>query len=379
MSTEYQIWLSTPFGTRVAVLDMEAVTKATYSRTTNAVGALTIECERDAVPDGWVTEDARIEVWRRPDGGPWGLEGEGPWLLSKAVKGISKDGARYWKLTAESLTTLLKRRHVLYYANSTHALYTSTVAETLLKNLVTYNFLSGATSSPFNTVSGITARNLSTYLTMAATGGLGPSITKQFAWRNVLPVMQEVCKDATGSGTPMYFDIVQSGTAFEYRVYTGQRGVDRSTGANKLVISDERGSLGGDIESGIDWSDSASVVLAGGQGQDAARLVVGVADAAAVARSPFGRREAWVDATQVSTLTGLATEAVQELRARRAKRTLTGDLLSVPGAVYGLDWGFGDKVIAEFEGEQYTARIEAVTVTLNGGKEEVKAAIKGEL
>lgn len=375
--TEYQIWLSTPFGTRVAVLPLERVSKLTYSRTTNAVGSLVIECARDAVPDSWVTEDARIEVWRKPDGGTWTLEGDGPWLLSKYSKGISKDGGRTWKLTAEPMLTLLKRRHVLYYANGTHALYSSTAAETLLKNLFYYNFL--ASASPFNTVGSVTTRDWATYLTMEDDGGLGPSITKQFAWRNVLPIMQEVCKDAAGVGTPLYFDIVQAGETFQFRVYVGQRGLDRSSDTSQLVISSERGSLGGDVESGMDWSESASVVLAGGQGQDAARLVAGVASASAVGRSPFGRREAWVDATQVTTLAGLATEAVQELRARRAKRTLKGDLLSVPGAVYGLDWGFGDRLIAEFESESYEATVDAVTVTLNGGKEEVKAAIKGEL
>ena len=104
-----------------------------------------------------------------------------------------------------------------------------------------------------------------------------------------------------------------------------------------------------------------------------------VYDRAAVYRSPFGRREAWIDATQETTLVGLATEAVQELRSRRPKKLLTGDLISVPGAVYGLDWGHGDKLIAEFEREQYTSRLDAVTVTIDGGKETIKAALKGEV
>jgi len=313
-----------------------------------------------------------------PDGGTWTLEGEGPWLLSKWVKGISKDGARTWKLTAEPLMTLLKRRHVLYYANGTNALYTLP-AEQFLKALFDNNLGANGDGSPLNVVGSITGRDWGAYMTYAPVQFLGPTITKQMAWRNVLPVMQEIAKSSTGSGVPMYFDLVQSGAIFEFRVYVGQRGIDRSTGTGRLIVSAERGSLGGDIEYGIDWSDSASVVAAGGQGQDAARLVTPLADVAAVGRSPFGRREAWVDATQVTTFTGLATEAYQELRARRPKRILTGDLLSVPGAVYGLDWGFGDKLIAEFEKESYTATVDAVTVTLDGGKEEIKAAIRGEV
>jgi hypothetical protein len=108
-------------------------------------------------------------------------------------------------------------------------------------------------------------------------------------------------------------------------------------------------------------------------------LVSGVVDAAAVARSPFGRREAWVDATALSTYVGLASEAVGELRARRPKKVLAGDLLSSPGAIYGQDWGFGDLIVAEFEKESYLARVDSVTVTLDDSKETIKASLKGEL
>lgn len=378
MATEYQVWLASPFGVRSSVLDLGKVTKLTYVRNVNAVGSLVIECAREAVPSSWMAEDARIEVWRRPDGGAWTLEGEGPWLLSAATKGVSKDSAAYWKLTAEPMMTVLQRRNVLYYANTASLSVMTFPAEQMLKTVFYYNFYDSALS-PFATVGGVGGRNLSAYISYQVVQFLGPSITKQFAWRTVLPVMQEIAKQSFGLGTPMYFDVVWRGSAFEFQVYLGQRGADRSTGASQLVVSVERGTLGGTVESTIDWSNSASVVLAGGSGQDAQRKVAGVADGQAVARSPFGRREVWLDRTQLDLLTSLASEATSELRSRRPKQVLSGDVLSAPGAIYGLDWGFGDKLIGEFEGKSYVARLDSTTVTLDGGKETVKAALRGEL
>ena len=374
MSTEFQLYLSTPFGARTSVLTMDQISTLTYTRSVNAVGSLTLECDRAAIPDSWPTEDARIDVWRKPDGGTWTLEGEGPWLLSKASKITKANGSRIWRVSFESLMTLLQRRCVLYYANTANrSAYTSVVAEALLKEIFLRNFYTS--DSPWNTVGSVTSRSWSTYLTYAAVQNLGPSTTKQFAWRNVLPIMQEVAKSSAANGTPIFFDIVQSDSLFEFRVYTNQRGIDRSA---SLIISPERGSLGGDVESATDWSNTATVVLAGGQGQDSARSIGSASNATAAARSPFGRREVFVDATQVTTSGALATEAYQELQARRAKRTLSGDLISVPGAVYGIDWGFGDKLTAEFENERYTATVDAVAVTLTAGNEDIKAAIRGD-
>lgn len=373
MAAEYQIWLSTPFGVRSYVLPLEAVTSLSYSRSVNAVGSLSIECIRSAIPDSWAVEDARAELWRKPEGGIPTLEGEGPWLLSKAGKVTKADGSKLWRFNFENLMTLLQRRCVLYYANTANRSSYTATAENLLKDVFFRNFYTS--DSPWNTVGSVTSRSWSTYMALAAVQNIGPSTTKQFAWRNVLPVMQEVAKSSAANGTPMFFDLVQSGSLFEYRVYTGQRGVDRS---GSLIISPERGSLGGDVESTTDWSNTATVVLAGGQGQDAARLIGSASNATAAARSPFGRREAFVDATQVTTSGALATEAYQELQARRAKRTLSGELVSVPGAVYGIDWGFGDKLTAEFENERFTATVDAVAVSLIAGNEDIKAAIRGD-
>jgi hypothetical protein len=86
----------------------------------------------------------------------------------------------------------------------------------------------------------------------------------------------------------------------------------------------------------------------------------------------------FIDQTQLTSQLSLRAEAAAELQRRRPTKILTGDLMSVPGAVYGLHWGHGDKLIAEFEDDAYTARVDSVTVTLENGNETVRASIKGE-
>jgi hypothetical protein len=85
-----------------------------------------------------------------------------------------------------------------------------------------------------------------------------------------------------------------------------------------------------------------------------------------------------MNATSLSTPGALAGEASAELFRHRPKRTLTGALISVPGALYGLDWGHGDKLTAQFEHESFPALVETVSVKLDGGKESVDAKITGE-
>lgn len=62
MATEYEIWLSSPFGTRVQVIPHEAILKLEYSLSVNAPGILTATIDREAIDDAYVVTDAQLEV-----------------------------------------------------------------------------------------------------------------------------------------------------------------------------------------------------------------------------------------------------------------------------------------------------------------------------
>lgn len=376
---EYQIWLYDAWGNRVANVGQEHITKLTYALSVNSVGALTLTTTRDALPDQYVTRDARLEVWRKPDGGAPVREGDGPWLVQTDTSGLSDRDGEYRRIKAATANTILGRRAVLYYANTANTSKTGN-ADNVLKAIMRENLGTTANSSPLYSAGVTPSRDWVTpgLLAIDADASLGPSISKAFAWRNVLSVLQEIARDAATAGTPVFFDVVMVGTVLTFRTWVGVRGVDRSSGAAKLVISAERGSLGGTIEKTTDWSDSANWIVAGGQGQDAQRTLGSAYDLTRVGQSPYGLSEVFVDATSLSAVAALNADASSELRARRPSKILTGSLISVPGAVYGLDWGFGDKLIAEFEDDAFTATVDSVTVTLDGGKETVTAAIRGQ-
>jgi hypothetical protein len=381
MAATYEFRLSSPFGTPLQVIPHEAIETLAYTTTVNSVGALTATLARDAIDDAYMVPDARIEVWRTPDGGAARREADGPWLLQADAVGLDSRGKRYRKIKAVTANAILGFRRVLYYANdTTYTLRSAVPADNLMKSVVTQNMGSTADSSPL--VSPLAAwptRLWTAYLSVDADVSLGPNVTKAFAWQSVLTTLQELARDAAEQETPVYFDVVAgTSTLLAFRTWVNVRGVDRSSGAARLVISPERGSLGGTVERTTDWANMATAVVAGGQGQDAARSLGAAYDSARIALSPFGLREHFLNATQMSSSTALAGEASAELRARRPKKALTGTLISVPGAVYGLDWGFGDKIVAEFERDSFTARVDSVTVEMKGGLETVSAAIRGE-
>jgi hypothetical protein len=48
---------------------------------------------------------------------------------------------------------------------------------------------------------------------------------------------------------------------------------------------------------------------------------------------------------------------------------LTGNLKSVPGSVWGIDWDYGDKVSLTFDRRQFTAIIRLLTVEVENNAE----------
>jgi hypothetical protein len=385
MSATYQINVLDPFGNRVAVLGDSVITKLTYTRTANAVGALTLTVPRDLIPEGRLTADTRLEVYRRSSGGSARLEGDGPWLVQTVTKGTSGQDGRYWTIKAGSLLTLLDRRVALFYANQANMLRTGP-ADDVIKQIVLDNLGSNAnTGSPVSAGVGANPNRdwSSTGLAVDSQSSLGPTISKGFAWQNILTTCQAIARDAATQGTQVFFDLVK-GAGYStpgwlaFYTYISQRGTDRSAGPGALTVSAERGSLGGTLEATTDWSDMATHVTAGGQGQDAARVINWAFQTALIGASTWGLREVFIDRTQNKDGASLLSEAQAELWRRRPQAVLTGELKSVPSAAYGIDWYFGDKLQAQFEGQSFVAHVNSVTVTLDRGDETIAAKLTSD-
>jgi hypothetical protein len=366
MSVQYEIWLFDPTGVPLALFTDGLEFKLAWAA--NGVGALTLMLP-DSRPLAYYAIDSRIEVWRLVDGGSRQLVGETCWLVRKAEQKM-QGGATEHVITALHANDLLRRRIVAYKAASAQASKTAVAADNLLKAIMRENYGASATDA---------ARDLSAWLSVAADLTLAPTVSKAFAWRKVYDVLLDVCQASwlNASPTPLYFDVVvpTAGT-LEFRTYVNQRGNDHSsTSASPVVFSPERGNL---VNPSVatDNQNEANYVYVGGGGQEASRVVREVSDAARIGTSPLNRCEAFRDSRMDTDNTTLDNEGRAELRDRRPKTTFAGSILDTPAARFGIEWSWGDRVVAEYGDISYDCVINALGIGVAEGRETITAKLE---
>ncbi|NJN65458.1 MAG: hypothetical protein HC884_01475 [Chloroflexaceae bacterium] len=381
MTTNYSIWLSSPTGERVAVLDR--FVRLEYRRRVNDPGfgvglfgrvsyPFTLTLALPSLPPSLVRlfqRDYRLEVWRSVDGGLLELDTETVWFISQVVRRVMSKGERVLIVYAEPAISLLSRRVVAFAAGSVQA-QKSGPADNLMRAIVRENF--GSESGA--------GRDVSAWLTVPPAGedrSAGATLSKAFAWRNVLTVLQELAEASAEAGGPIFFDVVAPTPAtLRFETYAQVRGTDHSRsnsrGMEPVVLSVEMGTLT-DVVRSVEWREEVTAVYVAGQGARAAREVVEVTDTARAALVPFGRRETLHDARQVAVTTGLTDEGHARLQAGQPADTFSARVVSRPAALYGVHWRFGDRVTAEFGGEVMTCRVEQVQVSVTRDGEKVTA------
>lgn len=356
----YTLWLTTDAGEPQALI--EPILRLEYKLVTNGVGVLVLVLPR-SFDERLLRVDWRLEVWRGA-GTTLALEGETCWFI------------RYWArdeqdnliVRAYSATTLLTRRIVAYAAGTSYSEKTAP-ADDLVKAVVREN-LGAMADDP--------DRDWHQWLQIEDNQSLAPTVARAFSRREVLAVCQDVCRESTEAGTALWFDIVKdSAQGLLFRTYTGQRGADRSGEgtAGRVVLAPEMGNLA-DPFVAYDYSEEATVIYAAGQGQESARRVVEVEDAARTARSVFGRIEGLRDARSLTTEAALAAEGQTALRERRPRRHVRATLLETATTRYGMHWRWGDRVAWRVGSASGTATIEEVHVRLEGGAEQVSVTLR---
>lgn len=355
---EYELYLSTALGVRIAPLTRW--TALTWSLSANGIGQVELALPAHVFDRGLYAVDRRLEVWRQPTGGAMGLAGV---YLLRAVERATET-AQSVTLRGPSVDDLLDRRIVAYPAGSAQANKTGP-ADDLMKAFVRENLGSLAT---------VAARDLSA-MGFSVQGDLGqaPEVTKGCAWRHLFPVLQELAETSAALGTPLWFRIAPVAGGLELQTRVGQPGADRTGMAQPFSL--ESGALA-NARLVEDWRDEANHIYGTGQGIEDAREVVEVVDAEAQTASPYNRREALADGRTYSTTAGLTAFANNRLREGRARRTFMADLLDVPGARLGVDWEFGDRVVAQYEEERFEAVVTALRVSVQRGAEAVAARLE---
>ena len=352
--------------------DASSFVSLSYNRAVNDVGSLTLTLPETFPTQYIIAPDGRIEVWRKLDTGREYLDTETTWLIKKVTTDRDDSGRVTLAIDADTPLGILREpgRFVNYAAGTANASVTAAYDDAI-KAVARTNIGSTAGAS----------RDLSALISIAADLGLAPSGSKSFAWRDCLKVMQELANSSAQEGVYLAFDIAATTqSTFEFRTYIQQRGVDHRFpgGMNPVILSPEFGNIGACTLS-TDWRQEVTFALAGGRGEGADRLTASDQDDVRIGLSPFGLREKFVNSTQYETTTGLAAEASAVVRQSRPRTLFRGKILDVPGTRYGVQWAWGDYVTVQAFGQSFDARIDAVEVKVERGKETITAWVRGDL
>jgi hypothetical protein len=361
------VYYSDPFGTRLAVLPFLSLN---YTLAVNAIGTLTV-----ALPTSFNTaflrRDCRIEVWRSVDGGAEYLEGEKHWLLRRWTVQIRDNGARTIALRALCPNDLLRRRIIAYDAGSSFSTKTGT-ADDLIKQYARDNLITIDATRDVSGQAGIgSLMSVQGNITQAV------SVSVSAARDNLYETIRKLAEASATGGTYLAFDVIWNGATFELRTYTGQRGVDHRFpgGLNPVILGPDFGNM---VNVDVDetYEDEHSVVIAGGQGTGDARTIATATDSTRVGASPFNHIEEFAQANNSTDSTQVADIADARLRAGRPVRTVSGTIQDTPGTRYGVHWAWGDRVTVQVDNINQDARIDAVSVSVEGGKETIDARIR---
>lgn len=366
------LWVARPTGEYTHILD--TIVRLDYRRTVNSTGMrrgffgavaypLRVEVPYRHDLAQTIGRDWRLEIWRDIAGQGASLDTDTVWLIQRVTRRVDSHGQRLLILEAVPSLALLEWRIVAYPHGSSQATRHNVPADDAIKAIVRENVgtLAGAD------------RDISAWLHVEHDTSAGAPISTACARRTLLAVAQELAEASATAGTPLFFDIVATGSrGLEFRTYTGARGADRSlVGSGLVEVSAATGTLANE-ERVRDWYDEVTHVYVAGQGAAAGRQVIEVGDEVRAAATPFGRRETVRDARHIATEQGLRSEGYARLAAGLPTDEISGQIISrAPHAIYGHHWKFGDVVQAVVWGEVIRCRVDSVAVALTASGETV--------
>ena len=349
----YELWLCDPLGSRLKLLDKQEGFTAT--KITNNIGAITIALPSDY--DNLIKLDSIIEVHRKPDGGTLNLFNA---YQIRTWDYLDQNNIDKTIISGKDGVNLLDRRIVAYAAGSANTEMTD-YADDMMKVIVNQNLGASATD---------TDRDLTDNgFTVDAELSDAPSITMNFAYRNVLNIIKDIAQSSRKAGTRLYFDMVpkvKSGGKLGWNFTTSidQPGMDL-TGTNQVIFGKQWGNLSG-ARIRFDHTNEVTVVYAGGQGLEADRTVEEREDTDRSVDSPYNRIEEFYNVSgQSETQAAVQAAGDGRLSELRPSSQFSGTLSDNLSVKFGVNWNFGDRVVVEYRGIQKDAVINSLKLLVN--------------
>jgi len=364
MTVNYQVRLKDHNGTVAAIFVDWKVLTFNHEVNTVSTANLSINGEDDRI--SLFLPDYQIEVWRadKDIGLDWYIEWEG--LCRTTTLKYDDDGQATFTAYASSYLSLLKRRHIMYYAGTTFT-SKSGIGETVMKSFVIQNCTSIA-----STGLGRIGNGEFPGFSVEPDYHRGTTWEGERSFKNLLTVVDDIALK-----TGIYYDVIGYGDAlFQFMAYDEQRGENRTTdgvsaitGLNSygnvpVVFSQEFGNMGNPLLT-KDRGNEINRVFVLGQGQGTDRQVIFRSNNDAIVESPWNLIESTKSATSQSTVSALNDVGDAVLEENQPQKKLDFDMLQLKSLYYGKDYTWGDRITASFSGENFNKLIVGANITVS--------------
>lgn len=361
MPVEYRIDWKSAAGVKLA--EITDYRTATVAKQVNDPGRVEVALRADHPLCSQLADKQQVEVWRR-----WPELGLDWYLFHGAifrdeVWETLEDGQQIVTLGCPGQLAILDWSLNAYAAGTANkTVWTSVRAETLMKQLVTNNCTSSATTGNGRDRTRLTAGALNgVTIAVQADAGGGNLVSYESARGNVLAELKRVWDLGAGGD----FDLIKTGAAaWEFRFYAGQRGTDRSA---SVTFSTDYGTMGRPKLT-INRTSERTAAIVAGQGQKGARVVRTRTGANYVAAS--NDVEVLVDGRNAATTAALDSLGDKKLSELRSRAKLSFTPLQTPARLLDRDYTLGDKVASRFRSLTFTHQIWAIQAALAPGRDE---------
>jgi hypothetical protein len=366
--TTWELWLADDAGNRLELLN--SVTSFELGHVVGDVGWASLLMPHAAgTLYTQMQPDRQIQMYRQPRDGTGMLELEALLFQRRLRQATSLSGLATYGLGGADANDLLARRIVAYAAGSAQA-EMSDQADDMMKEIVRDALGGDAGAGRDMTAVGFS---------VGANAGAGPTISKAFAWQNVLSAAQGVQAASRAAGSEVFFAVQPTSlTSYRFDTYTGQPGRDRRWSVSPIGMM--FGLDWGNVANVVyeqDYTDEENYIYAGGRGQGAAREVQEVSDAGRIAASRWNRREGFAP-SNATTAEGVRNDGRERLERQRPRLLLSADLLDTPATPYGAaGWRVGDRVTVTHLGRSFDCLIRSAYISVDAqGQETVRARVE---
>ena len=308
------------------------------------------------------TVDYRLSVYKSINGSPFVIDGSTEFLTRK----WDTDDNTI-TVYADSLQSLLTRRIIAYPANVLTFSKFSDFAGNICKRIMSTNF--GSAIAAARDGSEINA-DISSLLTISADTNDGMPIQISCSRRNVADAIESICNASYENGIWMVGLITSNGDQWRFETYANYYGVYRPA----VLFSPDIGNVQ-NVKISFDLTEQKTFIVAGGQGQEAARIITSAYSSSGLAASFLNRNEYFYQNTQVNNVTYLQALASQELRAMRGVQSFDCELVQTPSSIRGLHYNLGDVLQVQFDSQRYTMRLDQVQVSIGQSGVNEKAVL----